>query len=401
MMIYRFIIIIMISFLYECRHSENSSKGSGLDGLIYMNMNSFNTEKMLSDTVENIILPEYRNLDRLASVFETSAGAYASGLNTAQLETLRSDWRNLQSALKNAELFNFGPAGIPDNYYIRLDFSAISGGAKLDVSGMNTVIEGSSPSSVSQNYIAGQGTKRGLIAAEKLLFDDTVYPEDSVFPDSASAVSSAFSSKQRRLDFLRSLSLDIKDTASKLIRAWEPSGGNYIQVFLGKTPDSKYFIKTDAVSELINQSVFLLEAMTDRKIGLPAGLSSSSKGIKNSLLVESKYRDNSLPDLLNNIQALRKLYTGKGRENSGSGISDYIKYYNPVLDARVLARILKTENQISKMNESGLSLRKFIDSDIQSVKTLYSDVKELRLLFAADIASALNVTGTASSSDGD
>ncbi|HNH11029.1 MAG TPA: hypothetical protein PK683_21205, partial [Leptospiraceae bacterium] len=78
-----------------------------------------------------------------------------------------------------------------------------------------------------------------------------------------------------------------------------------------------------------------------------------------------------------------------------------IKYYNPVLDARVLARILKTENQISKMNESGLSLRKFIDSDIQSVKTLYSDVKELRLLFAADIASALNVTGTASSSDGD
>lgn len=401
MMIYRFIILIIASFLHECRHSENSSRGSRLDGLIYMNLNSFNTEKMLSDTVENIILPEYRNLDRLASAFETSAQAYASGLNTAQLETLRSDWRNLQSALKNAELFNFGPAGIPDNYYTRLDFSAISGGAKLDVSGMNTVIEGSSPASVSQAYIANQGTKRGLIAAEKLLFDDTVYPEDSVFPDSVSAVSSAFSSKQRRLDFLRSLSLDIKDTASKLIRAWEPSGENYVQIFLGKNPDSKYFMRAVAVSELINQSTFLLEAMTDRKIGLPAGLSTASKGVKNSLLVESKYSDNSLQDLLSNVQALRKLYTGKGRENSGSGISDYIKYYNPVLDARVLARILKTENQISKMNESGLSFRKFIDLDIESVKILYSEVRELRLLFAADITAALSVTGTASSNDGD
>ena len=400
-MSYKYIIIFIIFFVNDCRHSDGSSGRARLDGLIYMNMNSFNTDGMLSDTVENIILPEYRNLEKIASVFETSTASYAASPSSALLETLRSDWKNFQSALKTAELFQFGPAGIPDSYYIRLDFSAISGGAKLDVSGMNNVIEGSSPASVSQSYVSGQGTKRGLIAAEKLLFDDTVYPEDSSFPDASSAVHSAFPARQRRTDYLRALALDAKDTASRLKTAWEPSGGNYAQVFLGKDPDSKYFIRTAAVSELINQSIFLLEAVMDRKIGLPAGLSSASKGVKNPLLAESKYSDNSLQDLLDNILGLKKLYSGKGRERTGSGISDYIKYYNPVLDAKVLAQTEKTENLIRKMIASGISFRKYIDTDMESVKTLYSAVRELRLLFAADITAALNVTGTTSSSDGD
>ena len=96
--------LISVSLLIGC--SDDSDTTSSQTSTTVWEQKS----QMLTNWVDNFIIPNYNNLSEKLSEIETLSTAFTSNPNQQSLELVRSAWIEAYKSWQYVEMFNVGPA---------------------------------------------------------------------------------------------------------------------------------------------------------------------------------------------------------------------------------------------------------------------------------------------------
>jgi predicted lipoprotein len=228
-------------------------------------------------------------------------------------------------------------------------------------------------------------TTKGLFAVEFLLFERGDLP-----PEERSKIPSvlelfAGTNSQRRAAFLLLVAHDVESKASQLAADWSARGDQAAATKFAAGGQ-------DSLNLLVNQLSMGLEYIAEREVNfvlvLPQPLSLQLSR------VERSRSGSSLRGALAGIEGARKIYLG----GEGLGLDDSLQRLNAPLDQRIKDQFQAT---LAATSAIGSSLEQAAADHRATVEAAYAKLRELEVLIKVDLASALGVTITFSSNDGD
>jgi len=379
----------ILLLIYCSRANQNGeSRMASINGILHNRLKEFNPLPLLSNVSKNVILKSYSDLEQAASEFNTNAQTYNGDCsnNARSLLDLQSAWKKNASIVKQIEIIQFGPAQF-GGFYESIDPWVLNFTDNItpDINGINSFIAGSTAIN-STNVSALNKLQKGLPAIEFLLFSD------ANANTSVSVVCSGLTA--RRLDTMKQLVSLYYLSVKQLHSQWKESGSNYVNELPTAGLGSIYFSSQQfALTTLLLQLSNHIEFIRDNKLGYPAGLTLRSNGIKRANLIESRFANRSIDNLVDNLVGVNNLYTG----NNGPGISEYIKSVNPGLDLRIRQQILFCIANLQKIT----NLETAINSNASEVQTAYNSLTTLKTMLTSEISATFGSTGSGSGSSGD
>ncbi len=147
----------------------------------------------------------------------------------------------------------------------------------------------------------------------------------------------------------------------------------------------------DSVNQLIVQSIDTIEALAGRLAKLTR---TASAGEIRPVAVESYYSGTSLAIALALVTGTEALYSGAG----GGGLGDVAAGVSKPVDTRVRDAFTAARDALEKL---GAPLEQSVRSNPSSMANASAAIKALELALKVDLASALGITLTFTSADGD
>ncbi len=361
---------------------------ASINGILHNRLKEFNPLPLLSNVSKNVILKSYSDLEQAANEFNTNAQTYSGDCsnNARSLLNLQSGWKKNASIVKQIEIIQFGPAQF-GGFYESIDPWVLNFTDNItpDINGINSFIAGSTAIN-SANVSTLNKLQKGLPTIEFLLFSD------ANANTSVSVVCSALTA--RRLDTMKQLVSLYYISVKELHSQWKESGSNYVNELPTAGLGSIYFSSQQfALTTLLLQLSNHIEFIRDNKLGYPAGLTLRSNGIKRANVIESRFANRSIDNLVDNLVGVNNLYTGI----NGPGISDYVKSVNPGLDLRIRQQILFCIANLQKIT----NLETAINSNASEVQTAYNSLTTLKTMLTSEISATFGSTGSGSGSSGD
>ncbi|MBK6608078.1 MAG: imelysin family protein [Leptospiraceae bacterium] len=379
----------ILLLIYCSRANQNGeSRMASINGILHNRLKEFNPLPLLSNVSKNVILKSYSDLEQAASEFNTNAQTYNGDCsnNARSLLNLQSGWKKNASIVKQIEIIQFGPAQF-GGFYESIDPWVLNFTDNItpDINGINSFIAGSTAIN-SANVSTLNKLQKGLPTIEFLLFSD------ANANTSVSVVCSALTA--RRLDTMKQLVSLYYISVKELHSQWKESGSNYVNELPTAGLGSIYFSSQQfALTTLLLQLSNHIEFIRDNKLGYPAGLTLRSNGIKRANVIESRFANRSIDNLVDNLVGVNNLYTGI----NGPGISDYVKSVNPGLDLRIRQQILFCIANLQKIT----NLETAINSNASEVQTAYNSLTTLKTMLTSEISATFGSTGSGSGSSGD
>ena len=379
----------ILLLIYCSRANQNGeSRMASINGILHNRLKEFNPLPLLSNVSKNVILKSYSDLEQAASEFNTNAQTYNGDCsnNARSLLDLQSAWKKNASIVKQIEIIQFGPAQF-GGFYESIDPWVLNFTDNItpDINGINSFIAGSTAIN-SANVSTLNKLQKGLPTIEFLLFSD------ANANTSVSVVCSALTA--RRLDTMKQLVSLYYISVKELHSQWKESGSNYVNELPTAGLGSIYFSSQQfALTTLLLQLSNHIEFIRDNKLGYPAGLTLRSNGIKRANVIESRFANRSIDNLVDNLVGVNNLYTGI----NGPGISDYVKSVNPGLDLRIRQQILFCIANLQKIT----NLETAINSNASEVQTAYNSLTTLKTMLTSEISATFGSTGSGSGSSGD
>lgn len=399
------VLVLSFYFLFQnfltCRNSEKNSatNNSNLFGFIQASLRAFDLYAMLTSTGNTFIIPVLKDLSDGTATLSNSCDAYATNPTATNLSQVRTDYANARKFLKRFEIISFGPSDIPQNFYVQLDSYV----KKIDVNPTNieSTILNASQTSFTEANINQLGVQlKGFGALDYLLFSTS----PTLFNQDVNLVHSNFLGNAKRISYLRSVCAQVRTQSRGLYNAWIPTSGNYISNFANPGRASSDFGSTkDAIDNLVTQLSFLVSSLIDLKIGAPTGLLASSVSIKDISKMESRFSDNSLSDAFENLNSLNSFYSATYNGVPGIGLSNYVSSLNPNLDQRMKTAILNCITSVSSVQTKYGTLRNAINQPgvVPELTTLFTNLRNLRILILTELVSTLGANTGVSGNDGD
>ncbi len=395
----KFFLISFMLFLFLllpfCKnHAKNTaSKESQLMGSILNLTTGFDLTTMLVSISQNSILPAYSDMQDSTEALYKAASTYQSSPSTANLSSLRTAWDKAKTSLKRIEVFGFGPATLPLDYLVNIDYYPRF---NLDTTKIeNDEISIANSQTLNLSRISSFGViKRGMAAAEYLIYDNGSGLSD------LTSVNTALTANTRRIQYMVAVSEDLRDRTKLFNNEWQPKGNNFASQFVSGT--NTFSSQRAVVDELVNQMIFQLSLIIDNKIGDPAGLSAKSGGKVDLNKLESKWSNHSLDDISANIEGIKLIYFANYKVTTGLiGLTAMVSNINPSLDSKIRTQIDQIEFQINLIKSESQTLRNAISTKASSVATLYNLTRTLRITLSTELIITLGSTVSISSSDGD
>jgi putative iron-regulated protein len=299
-----------------------------------------------ADITNNVILPTYLELRNKTAALRDAAAAYSANPIEANWLATRAAWYAARSPWESSEAFIFGPA----------DFKGLD--PALDLWPLNRIDLDSilvSDISLTVEAVAGFNENvKGSHTAEYLLFGDT---NQKVFSQMT----------PREIEYLVAVTADIAKNTEILYNSWVSSGENYAAIF-EKYPNSRYPTPKDGISEMIVGMIDLSVELYDTKMQIPY----TSRELKYD---ESAFSDNSVLDFQENLNCIKRMYTGENGAHTGKGLTHLVQLANPSLDVRVREKITNAEIAVSAITptfgKAITSNRPKIAEAITAVESLY------------------------------
>jgi len=343
----------------------------------------FDQAAMLQSLGSDVIIPTYAAFAEQSGLLVNSADAFCADPTTSGLGALQAQWQNARALWKQTGTINFGP-------YMEQPWRL---GPKLDSWPVRE-------DTIEENLASGEpltfetvrnlgASSRGLPAMEYLIFD----------PEGSGAALSKFEDAggDRRCDYTIALAKDVQANADAMVRAWSPSGDDYLGALLASgEPGAPFMSIRDASNEIVNRMLFLVENAMRLKLGQPLGLESG--GEPRPELVESRYSDNSLQDILANLDGLENIYRGRFGDRHGTGVQLWVRWHNPEVDHDVLTAILETRWAIEAIPEP---LSQSVVTQADLVQAGYDQMRELRNTIGIDLINTISGNVTFNDTDGD
>ena len=191
--------------------------------------------------------------------------------------------------------------------------------------------------------------------------------------------------KRRRRNFLLALTQDVQSKATQLAADWKATDDQSASVRFVKAGQ-------ESVNVLVNQLALSIESIAEKHLNfvlvLPSPVSSQLQRIERSR------SGGSLEGVLASLEGARALYRG----GEGLGLDNAVKQVNVPAQKRLDEQF---DAAISAVRAIAKPLEQAVSEDRAAVQRAYEGSHALEILFKVDLASALGVTLTFSSADGD
>ncbi len=339
---------------------------------------------VMRDLANIVMLPWQGEIASSAATVKTTIAAFCDAPTEANLNAAQDAWRAARGPLKHAEMLKFGP--VED---LRI-------GAAIDFWPVRPdTIEPaitSAPEPITAEHVASLGTSsKGMPALEYLMFDPIGgNPAILVSLGGMDAVA------VRRCAYARALGETFANDAAALEAAWSPSGGAFVnQVANAGSGSTTFTSGQNAVGRVVNLLNASLQATNENKLGGPLGLNT---GTSDPLLVESRFSDHSIDDLVENLRGFEDVYFGRHGDKSGQGLTVLVNARSAAIDTAVKQALVEAQAAVSAIPPS---LRLAVTAQPDAVKSAHTAIRALRIRLTTDVASVLGVSILLTDSDGD
>ena len=338
-----------------------------IDAAPETNQERVSKQAALSSIAKNVLLPGYADLTARCAELATAADVLAATPNAASLKQTQQAWVATLLAWRRTQAFVRGP--ITDlNVFGRLQFWP------LRPQSIDKVLRDKGP--LDAKYIDTLGaTAVGLFPLERLLFD----------PGHDEALLATFSGPQseRRRLYVKAIAHDLETRARAAEKAWQGPNGYAASFAAGGQSSINLLINNmlEAVEVGAQARLLLIKEWNAAKVLRPefveAGVSAASQQALLSLLIGAEERFNG---------------------GDKAGLDDYLRTVNAPTAGRVTTQFRKT---IAAVKAIGVPLDQATPATHALIAQAHEESRALEILLKTDAASALGVTLTFLSVDGD
>jgi len=337
----------------------------------------FTKNAMLRDIARNVIAPGYQQLALECRELTNSVGQLVQAPSQTSLDNARKDWLAVSQAASRMRCFQAGP--ITDRSYASTFYYWQVLPVRIDA-----VLK--SPRPIDPSLLDELGaTAKGMFALEYLLFD---CPGDQPAGTAKTPTTLKLltgTQSQRRGLYLLTLARDLEAKASHLATDWTaPGDQGAMAKFVAGGQES--------VNLLVNQLAVAMEDAAEHSLNfvleLPLPISPQLDRI------ERGRSGSSLQGLIAALEGVQQMYRGA----EGLGLDDDLKRVNAPLEIRLHDQF---NAAIAATRAIGAPLEQAVVDDRASLENAHQKTRALEILLKVDLVSALGVTLTFSSNDGD
>ena len=283
-----------------------SSDGSGSGGDGGNESDEYSTREMLVAYIDEIVLPNYQDLEALTTQFygsDGTLGAYCDAIGTAdessQHAAARRDWLAISDKVQASELHVIGPA-FENGGSLQFRLNSYMAGplSTCGVDGIAAQVEDGI------NIDERSLNQRGIGALEYLLFNDNL---DHSCPPQAAATAQWNTLNERtrasqRCQAAQLIAGDMSAAAATLVDKWAPTAQDYRAVFLSEERVG------ESLQETTDAMFYLEEGAKDAKLGNPLGIVVACSALTCPEQIESPYSVTSLDNIIANVKAFRRIF---------------------------------------------------------------------------------------------
>ena len=283
-----------------------SSDGSGSGGDGGNESDEYSTREMLVSYIDEIVLPNYQDLEALTTQFSGSdgtLGAYCDAIGTAdessQHAAARRDWLAISDKVQASELHVIGTA-FENGGSLQFRLNSYMAGplSTCGVDGIAAQVEDGI------NIDERSLNQRGIGALEYLLFNDNL---DHSCPPQAAATAQWNTLDERtrasqRCQAAQLIAGDMSAAAATLVDKWAPTAQDYRAVFLSEERVG------ESLQETTDAMFYLEEGAKDAKLGNPLGIVVACSALTCPEQIESPYSVTSLDNIIANVKAFRRIF---------------------------------------------------------------------------------------------
>lgn len=242
--------------------------------------------------------------------------------------------------------------------------------------------------------------RKGMTAAEYLLFDDPDHGCSAAVPDTKDWNTLPVAERMlRRCSYLSLVATDLEEQATLLRDAWDPAAGDYTAGWIGKGVDQ-------AFTEVYQALYFLDKDMKDEKLAGPAGIAVNGRAACPTGICPDKLEGglsrSSREALLANSRAIRSAFTGNPANCATDRINQGIQAELAAVGAADKGRqfLDALDGFIDRLSASEVSLwdlavamgnQACTPGDERELCLLHGDLKQVTDLFKNDMRGALGV----------
>lgn len=333
---------------------------------------------MLERVVSGVIVPGYRDLSVKCGGLRAALEDLARAPARESLEKARHAWTEALLACRRIQWLQSGP--IAEHEYIAAFYFA-----KVLPRRMDEILKSSRP--VDEPGLAEIGAAaKGMFALEYLLFDRRTGGSNHTAAAFQRVLDSfAGAEGARRGEYALTLARDLEVKAGRLVADWAAPGDQ------GAGP--RFVAGGQAsLNRLVNEVAQAIEQVAEERISfvlhLPRPVSRQFDRVEGSASGTSRRSAGAM------VEGVAKLFSGP----AGGGLGDYLGRRNAPLAERIRREL---GSAVAAVESIGAPLEEAVPSDPGATEKAYEKLHGLEVLFKADLASALGVTITFNSNDGD
>jgi len=333
----------------------------------------------LADLSNNLILPNYQNLQAQAEQFASQGTEFCqlNSANQANLTELKTAWVDLNLAWQSIQWLKIGPI-LEHNRNFRIQLWPDSRGyVARDIEKFLLTQIILDAEAVAKSSVSGQG----IPALEYLLYP--LISENSLINAS---------DKAKRCEVLMAISDNLVNISNDVLQSWQVTGGNYIAHVIGGT--GEFTGVKDAVEEIVTNWLEQVERVKDEKMLEP--LAVNAPGLPNT--TEFHLSEQSLVSIQTNIASFKQIYSAGGGHGFEKILVEFLDQQsiatqmNDKINAAISTSEALTGSYVELLNsEDG---RVIIDDNIQKLR-------DLRDILSIDFVQATDINIGFNSNDGD
>lgn len=274
----------------------------------------FNTLKatFITDFVSKTAIPGYNDLATRSETFNDKVTILKGAPTEENLAAAKQAWRDMRSTWEQCEGFLFGPVE-DDNLDPSMDTWPV------DKSELDALIADNSNQLKVEDIEQLPDALRGYHPIEYILWG-------------ADGQRKATDITAREMQYITSLTTDLKNICTALKTSWAPSGGNYGNKLLTIGASGNiYAKKQDVYIAIVDGMKGICDEVGGGKMKEPFDLKDGTK-------VESPFSGNSLTDFKNNLVGAYNVYTANFLGNKGVGLDQVVAAKNTALNKAVVEK---------------------------------------------------------------
>ncbi|MGB0391382.1 MAG: imelysin family protein [Salibacteraceae bacterium] len=356
----------LVLALTSCNSKDNNSS-SGED---------YDRKIMLSNYAENVIIPNYSNLQQITESLKKAAEIFSLNPTESNLESLRLTLFSAHVAYQSCTSFDFGPAkavvlrSVLNTYPVNKDqiHSNITSG-NYDL------------------YTVANLAAKGFPGVEYLIYGEGLTNSEVI------ELYTTNSESANRAQYLQDVVGQCQVVVKSVYEEWALNG--YDQVFI----NSDGIAVGSSTSLFLNAMVLDFERfIRDGKIGIPLGV--RSLGVPNPDKVEAYFSKKSLEVVEASVEKYKDTFNGVSNTGeNGQGFDDYLNHEDASSVANNVNKQL--DNILAKLALLNGPLSEDVVNNPSDVQKVYDEMQKAIVLLKVEVPSALSVLITYQDSDGD